>query len=394
MQAFESRFDGRPPTHFARAPGRVNLIGEHTDYNGLPVFPMAIQRSVRIHMRPRDDRRVRLANVAPRFEPSEFEIAGEIPPSPPGAWINYAKAAAQALQRRSDLDRGFDGLVSGDIPAAAGLSSSSALVVASALALLSVNDVEVDREELMELTAGAERYVGTHSGGMDQAISLGGRAGHAVRIDFDPLRLDPVPIPPDWRFVIANSLVEARKSGGARTAYNTRVRECGEALEALRKLFPTRGLPSTYRELVGGVPAETLRDLARGLPEPLDRRFRHVVSEGSRVDQAAAAMRAGDLESFGRLLDASHASLRDDYEVSCPELDLIVHVAREHGAAGARLTGAGFGGCAVLLTDAESLARLLAGLRDSFYGPRGVDPIAEDALFVAEPSDGARSIRL
>jgi len=223
----------RHPTHRVRAPGRVNLIGEHTDYNGLPVLPVAIQRSVRIELRARDDRRVRLANADARFEPCEFEIAAEIPPFAPGHWGNYSKAAAQALQRRSGLDCGFDGLVSGDIPAAAGLSSSSALVVASALALVAVNELEIAREDLMVLTAEAERYVGTHSGGMDQAISLGGRAGHAVRIDFDPLRLEPVPIPPDWRFVIANSLVEALKSGGAQAAYNARVRECREALEAL-----------------------------------------------------------------------------------------------------------------------------------------------------------------
>jgi len=346
----------------------VNLIGEHTDYHGLPVFPMAIQRAVRIELRARKDASVCLANVDPRFEPCRFEISDAIEPSPAGSWANYAKAAAQALHRRSPLARGFDGLVSGDIPAAAGLASSSALVVASALALIAANEMEIDRGELMELTARAERYVGTHSGGMDQAISLGGRAGHAIRIDFDPIRLDPVLVPSDWRFVIANSLVEAKKSGGARASYNARVRESRRALELARER-------ST-------------------LPEPLDRRYRHVVTEASRVEAAVAAMRSGDLESFGELLDASHASLRDDYEVSCPELDELVRAAREHGAAGARLTGAGFGGCAVLLAREESLAGLLAGLEAAFYGPRGIDPIAADALFPAEPSDGARTIRL
>ncbi|MFN0007856.1 MAG: galactokinase [Planctomycetota bacterium] len=375
------------PTHSVRAPGRVNLIGEHTDYNGLPVFPMAIQRSVRIELRPRDDTRVCLANPDPRFEAAQFEISGAIDPSPAGSWINYAKAAAQALHRREPLVRGFDGFVSGDIPAAAGLASSSALVVASALALLAANEIEIDLKELMELTARAERYVGTHSGGMDQAISLGGRAGHAVAIDFDPIRLDPVPVPSDWRFVIANSLVEAKKTGEAQAGYNARVLETRRALEILAKRRP-------YRSLIADLPEGELLDLARTLPDPLDRRFRHVVGEGLRVAKAVAAMRSGSLESFGRLLDASHASLRDDYEVSCPELDELVAAAREHGAAGARLTGAGFGGCAVLLTRAESLAGFLTGLRGAFYGSRGIDPFARDALFVAEPSDGARSIRL
>jgi galactokinase len=372
----------------------VNLIGEHTDYNGLPVFPMAIQRSIRIYFRPRDDRRVHLANVDSRFEPGEFEIAGEIAPSPRGAWINYAKAAAQALQRSSALERGFDGLVEGDIPAAAGLSSSSALVVASALALLAVNDVEIDREELMGLTARAEHYVGTQSGGMDQAISLGGRAGHAVLIEFEPVRLHPIPIPVDWRFVIANTLVEAKKSGEAQAAYNARVRECREALRTLREHPGGRELPSNYRELVAGVPQERLLELAALLPDPLGRRFRHVVTEGARVAQAREAMLEGDVAAFGRLLDASNASLRDDYEVSCPELDEIVRAAREHGAAGARPTGAGFGGCAVVLTRATGLDRLLAGLGEAYYRPRAIDPVRADALLVAQPSDGARTKQL
>jgi len=372
------------PTHAAIAPGRVNLIGEHTDYNGLPVLPTAIQRSIRIELRARDDRWVRLVNADPRYEPGEFEIARDIPASAPGSWINYAKAAAQALHRRDGLARGFDGRVFGDVPAAAGLASSSALVVASALALLAANELEIDQRELMRLAASAERYVGTHSGGMDQAIALGGRAGRAVRIDFDPLQLDPIPIPPPWRFVIADSGVVARKAAGAREAYNARVRECAEALAALHARFPDRGLPRSYRGLVAALPEPELRELALALPAPLDRRFRHAVTEGLRVDQAVAAMRAGDLERFGRLLDLSHASLRDDYEVSCPELDRIVGLAREHGAAGARLTGAGFGGCAVLATRAEDLERLLAGL----------GPSSADALFVAEPSDGARTVRL
>jgi galactokinase len=381
-------------THRVRAPGRVNLIGEHTDYNGLPVLPVAIQRSVRIELRARGDRHVRLTNEDPRFEPCEFEIAADLAPFPSGHWGNYAKAAAQALQRRAGLDRGFDGLVAGDIPAAAGLSSSSALVVASALALLAANGIELERGELMELTASAERYVGTESGGMDQAISLGGRAGHAVRIDFDPLRLEPVPLPADWRIVIANSLVEARKSGGAQAAYNARVRECREALAALLARPTALGLPTTYRGLVSGVQSGRLLELAAALPAPLSGRFRHVVTEAARVDEAVAAMRAGDLEAFGRLLDASHASLRDDYEVSCKELDELVGCAREHGAAGARLTGAGFGGCAVLAARAEALPGLLAGLAQSFYGRRGIDPVARDALLVAVPSDGAQTDRL
>jgi galactokinase len=356
------------------APGRVNLVGEHTDYNGLPVFPMAIQRAVNISFRPRGDARIRLENLDPRFEPREFDVGPEIEPFAAGDWGNYAKAAAQALARRAPIRRGFEALVDGDIPSAAGLSSSSALVVATTLALLAANETEIDPLELMDLCARAEHYVGTRSGGMDQAICLGGRAGHAVLIDFEPLRLRPTPVPSDWRFVIANTFVEAKKSGSAQAGYNARVRECAEAL---------RGLEArTYRDLVERHPLGELLELAdEKLRDPLRRRFRHVVSESARVEDARAAMLEGDLDAFGRLMDASHASLRDEYEVSCPELDRLVERARAGGAAGARLTGAGFGGCAVALCRANRLDRLLGELA-------GADPIA------VQPLDGARVFEL
>jgi galactokinase len=335
---------------------------------------MAIQRSVRIAFRPRGDARVRLANLDPRFEPREFEIGSEIAPFAAGDWGNYAKAAVQALARRAPIPSGFDGLVVGDVPSAAGLSSSSALAVASALALLAANGAEIELLELMDLCARAERYVGTHSGGMDQAICLGGREGHAVVIEFEPLHLRPIPIPSDWRFVIANTFVEAKKSGAAQVGYNARVHECAEAL---------RGLGArSYREFVAQRPLGELLDLAeKKLRDPLRRRFRHVVTENARVEDARAAMMEGDLDAFGRLMDASHESLRDDYEVSCAELDRLVERARAAGAAGARLTGAGFGGCAVALCRANRLDRLLGELA-------GADPIA------VEPSGGARVFEL
>jgi galactokinase len=372
---FAERF-GASPTHLVRAPGRVNLIGEHTDYNGLPVFPMAIPPAVVLAVRPRLDPRVRLSNADARYAPREFEIGTEIAPFPAGDWGNYAKAAAQALARRVPLFRGFDALIEGDIPEAAGLSSSSALVVACSLALLAANGAELDPRELMALAASAERYVGTQSGGMDQAICLGGREGRAVLIEFEPLRLRPTPVPSDWRFVVANTFVEARKSGAAQAAYNARVRECAEALRAIG--FPARG----YRDLAATHPlGELLEAAEKKLPDPLRRRFRHVVTEAARVEDARAAMLEGDLEAFGRLMDASHASLRDDYDVSCPELDALVELARGAGAAGARLTGAGFGGCIVALCRASRLEGLLAGLE-------GAAPIA------VRPSDGARVFEL
>jgi galactokinase len=177
---------GASPTHVVRAPGRVNLIGEHTDYNGLPVFPMAIGRAVTLAMRARDDRHVRLANVDARYAPRELDVEDRPRPFAQGDWGNYAKAAVAILRERRRIVRGFDGVVSGDVPAAAGLSSSSALVVANALALVTANELDVARAELMQLTALGERFVGVQSGGMDQAICLGAEAGHASVIHFDP----------------------------------------------------------------------------------------------------------------------------------------------------------------------------------------------------------------
>jgi galactokinase len=393
-ERFRAAFGPARATHLVRAPGRVNLIGEHTDYNGLPVMPVAIQRRVAILFRARDDTLVRLANVDPAYPPRELELSASIDPFAQGDWGNYAKAAAQAMVERFGIRRGIDGAVSGDIPPAAGLSSSSAMVVATALALLEANEVEIDRAVLMDLLPRAERYVGTQSGGMDQAICLGGRRGHAVVIGFRPLRLRPTPLPSDWRFVVANTLVRAQKSGDALAAYNARTVECREALRRLRDHPRAEGLPRTYLELVQKVPQGALLDLAGVLPEPLCRRFRHVVTEGARVEDARAAMLEGDLAAFGRLMNVSHESLRVDYEVSCVELDELVGVAREHGAAGARLTGAGFGGCAVALTRVAHVERLLAGLEEDYYRRRGVDARAADALLLAEPSDGARVITL
>lgn len=373
----------------ARAPGRVNLIGEHTDYNGLAVFPIAIQRSITARVDPRPDRQVMLSNTDARFGPRTFALSTEIPPSPPGDWANYVKAAAQKLVSMHGLLRGIDAVFSGDLPPSAGLSSSSALVVASGLALLAANGIEIDKAALGPVFADAEYYVGTRGGGMDQAISLGGKEGCAARIDFDPLRLTHVPVPEEWQFVIAHSLVTAEKSGGAMELYNARPRECREALGPVAKHL---GVPAArgYRGLLACYPAPELAETAaRVLTPPLLGRFRHVVLEAERVDRAEAAMRAGDAAAFGRLMTGSHASLRDDLEVSCPALDNLVETSLSAGALGARLTGAGFGGCAVILTLRKSLRDLLEALEDRYYRSRPERSRFPDYLLPARPSAGA-----
>jgi len=389
----------------AIAPGRVNLIGEHTDYNGLPVLPIAIDRDVRIEFTVVDDGAVRLDSPVPRFAPLEFQLKRPIEAADQGDWSNYVRAAARGLSEHGvELRRGIEGTVTGDVPIASGLSSSSALVVASALALLKANGVAVagvseleghpaapagpglSRLELAAVMARAERFVGLQGGGMDQAACLHGVAGHALRIDFDPLGVTPVAVPEGWRWVVASSLVRAEKAAGARDAYNVRARQCREALA-----LGAGGAP-TYRDLIAANDDldGLLQHARRALTPVLFRRFRHVVTEGHRVALAEDAIRDGDMERFGDLMVGSHSSLRDDYEVSTAELDEIVAIALEAGAAGARLTGAGFGGCAVALCGRSTVAPVMEALAARFYAPRLGGPPTRDMMFAAQPSGGAR----
>jgi galactokinase len=343
---------------------------------------------------PVQDGAVRLANRNPEFPPRSFSLSDHIPSGPAGDWENYLKSPCQALVRLLGPLRGLDGLVTSTLPVASGLSSSSALVIAVARALLHANGLEVATLELAEEMARAERYTGTQGGGMDQAISLGARAGHASRVEFGPLRLHDSPVPPDWRFVVAHSLVRAEKSGRAQEAYNRRNQECKEALRRIGLALSEAGMADaeslTYPELMARLSLRELLELARvHLAGPVLGRFRHVITEALRVYRSEEAMRQEDLLGFGILMDASHESLRTDYEVSSPELDHLVTLAREGGAAGARLTGAGFGGCVVALTDPFRLERLLGTLEKGYYRSRNLAHPLHDVLFVAQPSRGA-----
>lgn len=366
------------------APGRVNLIGEHIDYHGLPVLPMALRRGVRVEFRPRGDDRVSLANRDPAFGTREFRVGADLKPGPAGDWGNYAMAAAVTVADRYGAARGLEGLISSDLPPAAGLSSSSALVVAVAIALLHVNRVRPDRLELAHLLAEGEKFVGTAGGGMDQAASLLGREGYAVRIDFEPLAAAPVPFPTDWRVLVAHTGVSAEKSGGAQQAYNLRRKESGLALHALAAAMGVPGVRPV--ELLDRFPQDDLLEALGGAADPGRRWASHAVTEAVRVTAAEGALRNRDLAAFGGLLDASHESLRDVYEVSHPRLDALVDAAKRAGAAGARLTGAGFGGCmlAVCAAEREEEVRIaLARTQES------MDPAPRLAPFPAEPGPGA-----
>ncbi len=393
VEAFRSRF-GVAPTHASRAPGRVNLIGEHTDYNGLPVLPVALQREARIVLVPREDDVVRLANTEAEFAEVEFEVGVAIEPGPPGHWGNYVKAPAQELARRCAAWRGFDGVLSSDVPVASGLSSSSALVNAVGLALAEINQVGLNALALADLMADAERYTGTRGGGMDQAISMAAWAGHAARIDFHPLRVRHVPVPADWRFVVADTGVRAEKSGPAQAAYNRRRSECEEALEAVvaelvrvrRLRRAVKGYPELLRSVHG---AEALQAAEQTLDATLLKRFRHVVTENARVVEAQDLLSQADHAGFGTLMDASHGSLRTDYNVSSAELDELVALAKEGGASGARLTGAGFGGCIVALASMATVDEVLETLVAGYYEPRDMTDRLNQRLFLAVPSGGA-----
>jgi galactokinase len=394
-QAFEERYGMAKGLHVVSAPGRVNLMGDHIDYNGLSVFPMALSRHVSALYRERDDDTVRIASTNSRYGPREFTLRREIEPYEDGDWGNYVKAAAQGLAGRFQIEHGFDAVVHSNVPAAAGLSSSSALVVAAALALLHTNEVEIERLALAELLAKAEHYVGTQGGGMDQAICLAARKHSASRIDFEPLRMTAHLIPPEWQLIVASSLVRAEKSGAVRKLYNARTRECRDALTKVVRAFRAEDRITSYPDLLAASrPAALLKRAEDVLDDTLLRRFRHVVSEAVRVRQVEKALTAYDLKGFGRLMSKSHRSLGDDFEVSTQELDELAEIAEHAGAAGARLTGAGLGGCVVALCPDHRTPRVLKALTGRFYNKRELESDLADHLFVAEPSGGATVMAL
>jgi galactokinase len=361
-------------TGVVSAPGRVNLIGEHIDYHGLPVLPIAIPQRIRVAFRARTDRLIRAVST-PEYGLREFEWAPQLTPTVAGDWENYLRAAAEAVSRKWGAGAGVDAAVVSDLPPAAGLASSSALIVAFTLALLRANQRHASFEELMEILPEGEQFVGTRGGGMDHAASLASRAGCASLIEFEPLAVRPIPVPDDWRFLVAHSLQTAEKSGAARDAYNAR-RAAGSA--ALNRL----GFVSYRAALAEPASAEKLP------PGPERDSFLHVTSEAWRVMAAVEALEQDDAGAFGRLLLESHASLRDRLRVSSPALDHLVETAVESGALGARLTGAGLGGCAVVFCQKQDLAAVRRGLIDRYYASHpDFDP--DRHLIDALPGPGA-----
>lgn len=343
--AFEETF-GRPPAALIRAPGRVNLIGEHTDYNDGFVLPMAIDRAVWVAAAPRDDRQVRV--VALTLGPDEeqtFALDG-LQPDPVKRWSNYVRGVLALLERARYRLAGLDLVFAGNVPIGAGLSSSAAVEVAVATAARILFGLDLQGLELARLCQQAEHeFAGTQCGLMDQLISVVGEKDRALLIDCRHLTWQPVVLPAGLAVVVCDT---GKRRGLADSAYNERRAQCEEGAQRL-------GVP-TLRDLDVG----TFEVQAKQLPPLLRKRCRHVVHENDRTLRMVEALGRGDLAHTRQLMNASHTSLRDLYEVSCEELDLMASLAQSQpGCWGARMTGAGFGGCVVALVARDTVPRFI-----------------------------------
>jgi galactokinase len=334
----------------------VNLIGEHTDYNDGFVLPVAIDRWVWIALRARADRRV----VIEALDFSEtvaldLDALAHAPPS----WAEYIRGVAQGLDEDGHALRGFEGVLAGEVPIGAGLSSSAALELAAARAFAEVSGLPWDARRMALLGQRAENeWVGMRCGVMDQMISAGGREGHALLIDCRSLEARAVPIPDGVTVVVLDT---STRRGLVDSAYNERRAQCERAAGA----FGVRALRDVSE-------ARLRTEGGARLDETSLRRARHVVTENARTLAAAVALQRGDLEALGRVMDASHTSLRDDFQVSSPALDAIAAAARRApGCIGARMTGAGFGGCAVAAVQSSEVAAFAAAVADDYARATG-----------------------
>ncbi|MFB6279915.1 MAG: galactokinase [Salinibacter sp.] len=373
--AFADRF-GAGDLVLARAPGRVNLIGGHTDYNDGFVLPATIDRALYVALRRRGDETVRLRSQ--NFEEEVEYSLREPPVASLPQWAQYVAGVAEELRTTHGLDGGFEGLMVGTVPLGGGLSSSAALEVATAEGLASLFQIDLGAEETALLCQTVEHdYVGVQCGIMDQMAVRLGRAGRALSLDCRHVDYEHVPLPlSEASIVIADSRVSREL---ADSKYNERRAECEEGVRFFQQFDDS---------------VEALRDVdiglfeahANDLPPTIRRRCRHVITENERVRESAEALRAGDLEAFGALMSAAHESLRDDYEVSTAELDHLVDTARStEGVYGARMTGAGFGGCVVCLTVDAALPALQRRLTERYAERFDREPtlyVVEDNLEV------------
>jgi len=362
-----------------RAPGRVNLIGEHTDYNDGFVMPAAINLSVFASVWPRDDRKLQIRSENFNDE-IEFDLDG-VQPAPRGHWSDYAVGVAVMLERAGYRLRGARLELRGEVPVGSGLSSSAAVEVATACALTANSDLQIDRRDLALLCQRAENeFAGARVGIMDQFVSLFGEAQRALLLDCRSLDYRLLPLPDTVNLVICNTMV---KHELASSAYNERRAQCEAGVKHLAQFLP-------HVKALRDVTIEQLEQYGRDLPEVIYRRCRHVITENVRVLAAAEALERHDLYRFGELMRGSHFSLRDDYGVSSSELDLMVELAyMSDGIYGARMTGGGFGGCTVNIVDVQSVEQVTSFIARQYEHITKLKP----EIYVCETSNGAEEIR-
>ncbi|MEZ5426894.1 MAG: galactokinase [Pyrinomonadaceae bacterium] len=377
-QKFEQLWPTGEPRFF-RAPGRVNLIGEHTDYNDGFVLPIALNFAAVVAAASRSDDIIEAYSL--NFDELKILDLNKKSLKEKGEWINYVEGIARVLREKGCPIGGASLLIGSNVPVGAGLSSSAALEISVGLALLRIDDCEFDSLHLALAGQAAEhQYVGTKSGIMDQFVSVFGREGHALLIDCRSLEAKAIPLDlKDTEIVVCNS---GLKHALASSEYNTRRAECERGVGILKSFLPEI---SALRD----VDSEELVFYKESLPETVFRRCRHIISENQRTLEAAEAFQKGDLDRVGKLMSQSHASLRDDFEVSCPELDLLVSLAENFGGAyGARMTGGGFGGCTISLIRREMREEFDEYLGSSYEQETGI----RAEIFHVEPSDGATEI--
>ncbi len=382
LDAFAEQYGGGAPRVFF-APGRVNLIGEHTDYNGGHVFPCALTLGTWCAARARDDRALRLYSLNfPDAGVVETTIDRETP-LPGGCWANYPLGVLRAFSAEGHIvDRGLDLAFYGDIPAGSGLSSSAAIEVLTGTALEGLFGFGLGGVDIALLGQRAENdFIGLSCGIMDQFASAMGKRDHAIFLDTETLEYRYAPLSlAGAHILIVNSMVKHALAG---SAYNQRRRECERALNDLRAVRP--GLPS-----LGALTPEEFKDLAGAIADPVCRkRAQHAVCENARTLEAFSVLSRGQLADFGRLMNASHISLRDDYEVSCPEVDTLVDIAwRCEGVLGARITGGGFGGCTVNIVSDGAEETFRAAIRRAYAEKTGLDA----QVYTVSAGDGAHEI--
>lgn len=376
-EQFAQQYGGSPEL-IVQAPGRVNLIGEHTDYNDGYVLPIAIDRSVLIAVSRRPDRTVRLRSLD--FGDQVAFSLDDVSYDERHRWSNYQRGVTDELQKLGMELPGIDALLTSDVPVGAGLSSSAALEVSMAVAWQTLTGFDLPRPELALLCQRAEnQFVGVNCGIMDQFISALGRENAALLIDCRSLEYRAVSLPAGVSIVVMDT---NKQRGLADSAYNTRRSECEQGVALLQAYLPgIRALRDVSLAEFGRYAGE--------LPDHVRRRCRHVIAENERTLEGVEALARGDAVTFGRLMDASHASLRDDYEVSCAELDAMVEAAwRAPGVIGARMTGGGFGGCAVAMVE-EGQAQAFSEQVAREYR-RAIDLVPN--LYVCSAEAGARVV--